>query len=217
VGLVVGVVWRFNKPIDALLFALRSRIESGSRIKAGPFEISEQLQPLAPEAQRRKAARDLEELVKLETSEESLDTNRAAMRPSALQSRYFQAENLALRAIQAAYGVTIQQQVTAGTDMGFDGAFVLAGRLHVVEVVYSIHRINLQKMMHDIERITSAIRKYGWKNVTIDLVLVAEAASQFDDEQISQISQLSCVRVAIHQFLLDDLRRQFGAEDEDVG
>jgi len=39
VGLIGGIVWRFNKPIYELLSALYSRIEAGSTIKAGPFEL----------------------------------------------------------------------------------------------------------------------------------------------------------------------------------
>jgi hypothetical protein len=49
-----------------------------------------------------------------------------------LRAKYFQAEDLVLRAIQSEYGATVSRQVTAGADMGFDGAFVSNGRLNIV-------------------------------------------------------------------------------------
>jgi len=53
-----------------------------------------------------------------------------------LQAKYFQAEDLVLRAIQTEYGAAVKRQVTAGNDMGFDAAFSSNGRLNIVEVKY---------------------------------------------------------------------------------
>lgn len=216
VSLVAGIVWRFNRPLHALLVSLQKRVESASTIKAGPFEISQQLRPQDPTSQREKVEVEIRELQ--QTAPNSSPDTRPKSTKS-LQNRYFQAEDLALRAIQAEYGVSISRQVTAGSDRGFDGAFVLGGRLHVVEVKYSFHKITPQVVRISIERLISYFEKYGWGNVQIILALVYEDPSDINlEEDIGvQLSSIYSTPIEIRKYLLADLEQEFGVSDKEAG
>src|SRR5436309_3289517 len=48
-GLIAGIVWRFHLAIHGLLTALQKRVETGSTLKAGPFELIDRLHPLKPD------------------------------------------------------------------------------------------------------------------------------------------------------------------------
>ena len=149
-------MWRFHLPIEGLLAALQKRIESGSTIKAGPFEIAEQLRPQYPEEQKKKLDAEL-----LEVGPPSL--NEQLSTPSDDynfdQAVYLNIEDMALRAIQADYGNTINRQVTTGSDLGFDGAFVINGQLHIVEVKYIQDLTKIRRLRKSVDRIVSTIEK----------------------------------------------------------
>ena len=153
VGLIAGIVWRFHAPIYGLLVALQKRIETGSNVKAGPFEISDQLKPQDPASQKEKAAVETQEV--LEAQEKLSPAAAPAISIStSIQARYFQAEDMVLRAIQAEYGAPINRQVTAGRDSGFDGLFITSGRTNVVEVKYIAGKGQNQRIKATIQRLT---------------------------------------------------------------
>lgn len=216
VGLIAGIVWRFDKPIYDILVALQKRIEGGSTIKAGPFEISEQLKPQDPEIQKQKAASEVTELIQTETETKTALSTKEA---SVFRARYFLAEDLALRAVQAEYGATINRQVTAGADMGFDGALIINGQLHIIEVKFFSKRFRLEAIRSSLERIVSAVKRYGWRNVRIVLVLVSDGlldVSAFYDRIQETIKSIS-VPVEVRWYFLDDLQQKFGVDAENSG
>jgi hypothetical protein len=215
IGLIGGVIWRFHRPIDALLMSLQKRAESGSPIKAGPFEIGD-LRPQDPKGQREKVQAEIRELLEVGQNSSSAIPPKST---SKLQNHYLRAEDLALRAIQAEYGVTVRRQVTAGADTEFDGAFTLRRRFYVVEVKYSFHRITEQVIRTSIERLISAIDRYNWSNVHLILVFVYEEVSGIvpDDNRLSDIRKSYSVPIEIRKYRLADLERQFGVSDDETG
>ena len=211
VALIAGVVWRFHAPIHGLLTALQKRVEAGSNIKAGPFELTDQLKPQDPVLQKAKVATENQEVLQAEhallPAVESV-----SQRSATVQARYFQAEDLVLRAIQAEYGAPVSRQVTAGRDDGFDGLFVAAGRTTVVEVKYVSGDGPGHRFQSTIKRITESIQRYGWKNPQIVLALVFERSEDIarSRERLSLMFAKNPVPVIVRCFTIAELQAQFG-------
>jgi len=219
VGLIAGVVWRFNKPINDLLIALHKRIDAGSTIKAGPFELSDQLKPQDPGKQKEKIESELRELLQIETTAAPTPFS-PDRRAATVQAHYFQAEDLVLRALQAEYGSTISRQVTAGADMGFDGVFVSKGRLHIVEVKYFVGSgAQLDRLRMSVDRIASSLKRYGWRNVQIILAVVFENPDDLvkRSERLKEIAAASTVPVEIRCYSMAELQQKFGVAGEGNG
>jgi len=165
VGLIGVLAWRFHKNIDALLGAIQKRIESGSRVKAGPFEL-DALQPQDAEQQKQKLDEELFE-VKQEVS-----IGEQASSEGKLRSRILQTEDLALRAIQEEFGAPISRQVKIGTDLRADGAFTRNGHVYLVEVKYIERVYNASFIARTALRAVSTFKKYNFGNATLLLALV---------------------------------------------
>lgn len=215
VGLLGVVLWRFHEPIHGLLVALQKRVEGGSNIKAGPFEITEQLRPQDPSKQKEKAAIELEEALQgqLVTEPPPAIPVSGSQRAATLQAKYFQAEDLVLRAIQAEYGATVSRQVTAGADMGFDGVFVSNGRLNIVEVKYlSDSAKSTAKLRLSVDHLASAISRYGWRNAQIILAVVLENPDEVPraSERLQELMNQSSVPLVIRCYSFAELQQKFG-------
>jgi len=204
VGLIGSIIWRFNQPIYELLVALRKRIETGSDLKVGPFEITQQLTSQDITTQKTKANTELVELSRTATS--------TLAKPSNLQARYYQAEDLALRAIQADYGIPISRQVTGGTDTGFDGAFSINGQLHIVEVKYTYHKISVQTIRDIINGIITSLEHYQWHNVRIILALILEDHENLivSEQLLKEIAESYQFKIDIRNYVFSELQEQFG-------
>ena len=211
VGLIVWLVLRFHAQIEGLTKALQKRIESGSTVKAGPFQI-EDLRPQEPEGQKKKAEEERKEFAATERDSEDKITHKPGREVS--QADYLRIEDLALRAIQLDYGKTIQRQVTGGRDPGFDAAFTVDGRLHIVEVKYvrSLNNINL--IGKSIKRISDSIEKYHWKNVELIIAIVLENDIDIHDADSKFMRLLENVDIAvkIKPYYLGELENKFGIE-----
>ncbi|MRR17463.1 MAG: hypothetical protein EG826_13500, partial [Deltaproteobacteria bacterium] len=170
VALIGGIVWRYHKQIHALLESIQKRIDSGSGIKAGPFEIAAMLQPQNPEQQREKITQEISEAAKVEPTPSSTPVK---LEPQYdLRTRYLQAEDLALRAIQAAYNIPISRQLQVGRDMQFDGFFAKDGTAHIVEVKYAQRPYLKSQFLQVVNKIFAGIGRYGWRNVKVIFVIV---------------------------------------------
>ncbi len=218
VGLLGIVLRLFHKPIYDLLITLQKRIESGSNIKAGPFELTEQLKPQDPSQQREKAALEIEELMQEQRPEQVQKLPEVVSRKAlALKAKYFQAEDLVLRAIQTEYGATVERNVTAGSDIGFDGAFVSNGRLNIVEVKYLARPTsNFFNILKSVDRIEASITRYGWRNVQILLAVVVESAEDFAKVNTGLQAKIARkqdnVEVVIRCYTFAELQQKFGVE-----
>ena len=212
VGLIAGIIWRFHAPIYGLLVALQRRIEAGSNVKAGPFEITDQLKPQDANSQKEKAAAEI--------LEATIDQNPIAATAEALKpttaSRYFKAEDLVLRAIQSEYGVPMHRQVTAGRDSGFDGVFTSGGMTSVVEVKYIASKGKSPRLRESIHRLTKIIQQYSWNNTQIILALVFESEEDVKNQKeiLSVGFSENAVPVVVRVFTMAQLEAQFGVNGQ---
>lgn len=212
IGLIVWLVFRFQNHIEAIVTSIQKRIDSGSTIKAGPLTI-EDLRPQPVEDQKKKAQEEIKEALGNDTEGQTKESVRKVT--DALMSVYMRAEDLALRAIQSDYDVTINRQVTAGRDPGFDAAFAKDGRLHIVEVKYIQNIASIQRLRESIERLTNSVENNHWKNV--EIILAAVMTNNIDiheaDEEFLQMLEGIKIDVKIHPYYLGDLEARFGIED----
>jgi hypothetical protein len=215
--LIIGILWHFHNPIYGILTALQKRIESGSNIKAGPFVLYDQLKPQDPIKQKEKSAIEIQETFKQLSSDKKLSLPSSASRNMAIiQERYFQAEDLALRALQVEYGATISRQVTAGADMGFDGAFVINGRLNIVEVKYVKKLGNISGFRITLEKLSNAIANYGWHNVQVILAIVFEKTDDIyrANKQLIEIVNGLALPVSIRCYSFTELQLKFDSANK---
>lgn len=220
VGLITGIVWRFHSPIHGLLSALQKRVEGGSTLKAGPFELIEQLRPQEPEKQKQKVEAELMEALPIASdTSPSPPTPPSIVEGRSRQATYFQAEDLALRAIQAEYGQPISRQLTAGSDVGFDGAFTVNGRLNIVEVKYVRDVKTIPRLRSSLERIVGAIEKYNWRNVQLILVVVFEREEDVPNGDSLLLKTVKAFEfpVSVRSFSLSELKRRFGLTEGQYG
>ena len=131
-----------------------------------------------------------------------------------VRARYFLAEDLALRVVQLEYGASVNRQVTAGSDMGFDGTFIANGQLHIVEVKFFSTSLKIDLIHRSLERIIFALKRYGWKNVRIVLVLVNEDALEMETmmSRVQTLVKTIEFPVDVRGYSLRELQRQFGVE-----
>ena len=137
--LAAGIVIRFHHQIQGLLSALQRRIEAGSALEAGPFKLGSDVKPTPPAMQRERSEAELAQIVLEQLSEPAavgVTAAPAPMAPTNLRSRFFQAEELALRAVQTEFNAPINRQVSIGPGLQADGAFVQNDELHLVEVKF---------------------------------------------------------------------------------
>lgn len=220
VGLIAGIVWRFHASINGLLIALQKRIESGSNVKVGPFEIIDRLKPQDANTQKEKAAVEIQDALQGKPPTAFVTNTPTSTAPLAvIRTRYFQAEDLALRAIQSEYGAPVSRQVTAGHDSGFDGVFTSGGRTSVVEVKYVLGKGQTPKIKPSIHRLTKIIRQYNWDNTQIILVLVFEYEEDVKSsvEILSSAFSENAVPVVVRAFTMANLLARFSSGNENDG
>ena len=136
-----------------------------------------------------------------------------------LQIRYLQAEDLALRAVQAEYDVNVSRHVTGGADSGFDGAFAVGGRFHVIEVKYSFHTIDKHSVRNALARVVASIKGYGWRNVQIIMVLVYEEGQppNLTEVDFSRMAEDFDVPIVFRRYSFGELKRLLGVVEYGAG
>ena len=214
VALVVALVLGFNKPIRQILLALRQRVETGSAVKAGWFELSElKLQPV--EQQRERAQFELAEA---NIEQPATSASPAHVRPTVTPGQFLFAEDLALRALQADLGVALNRQISAGPDAGFDAAFAQAGKLNVVEVKFFPGSITPKKLRTSLDRIAIAVERVHWTNVRIILVLVFKRAEDvyLHKEATDRALDGFSLPVEVRTYSLPELQSRFGVVPSDA-
>lgn len=222
VGLVAGVVVRFHKPIHGLLSALQLRIEAGSTLEAGPFKLGSDFKPTPPAQQRARSETELAQIVSeqlVETAAPGTPALPAPAEPAKLRNRFFQAEELAMRAIQTEFNAPINRQVSIGPGLAADGAFVQNDELHLVEVKFIVRPKNARST---IER-TLAHYQGGFgvtrrRSVVIVLALVFEYESDVDisTREFQEIANSSALRVKVRGFSLKQLQATYGLPADDA-
>jgi len=226
VFLVGAIVWRFNKPIHGLLTALQYRIEAGSTVKVGPFEVLEGFRPQPPEEQRAKLLEEISESTDqtpedLIANTQNSDAQGNAHNTVRLVGSYSRrpdawliAEDLALRAVQADYGQPIQRQMEFLSKTAVDGAFVLNGKLHLVEVKSLTPSTSVISLVEKIRKIADAVVSQHLSDAQIVLVLIIDRADYLAsrDLQIREAVKDLPVPVAVRAYSVKELRKRFMGE-----
>jgi len=210
VGLIAAIVFRFHRPIDALLTALHKRVEGGSTIKAGPFELSDQFKPQDPMQQKQKAETEMQEMLQIEQQNVPVVGQPP---PPEVKSRFFAAEDLALRAIQAEFQQPLKRQVTAGPDMDFDGVFTADRQLHIVEVKYVVREKNVQTTIRrTLESFARFLQRTRWHNVKVLVAIVVEYPVDLAalKSRLEEMAGASSIPVVFRCYSMSELREQFG-------
>lgn len=207
VGLIIWVILRFDKPLKEILTAIHKRVESGSTVKAGLFELTDQIRPLKPEKQAEKANEEINELLA-----EDIKLSSQPSEQKSLRANYYTAEDLAIRAIESEFNQSVNRNISFGRDIGFDAAFSLNGQLQIIEVKYFTKQIDYQRVKKSIAQISSSHKGRGWKNVRIIFALVAEeeAYSKIRQEKLKEISSDLEVEVLYRCYTLSSLQEKFG-------
>lgn len=205
--LIVALTLWFNRPIRDLLASLRRRVESGSAVKAGWFELSE-MKPEPASQQRQRAQAEMESTGAAVVGE-SPNANPVA---GGTPPKVLFAEDLALRALQDDLGVPLNRQISAGPGAGFDAAFVKAGKLNIVEVMFFSGPVSTGKLRLALERIADATERVHWQNVKIILVLVlAEDGDVYLPKvPVEQALEGFRLSVDVRTYSLNELRTRFG-------
>ncbi|OCX69132.1 hypothetical protein A6M27_19050 [Acidithiobacillus thiooxidans] len=233
VGLIGVITYRFSNQIEQLLEALTDRIKSGSDITAGPFSVRG-MQPLSLQEQAMRATQEIEEANAVANApaspvpDEEPNLAAAPATPPVptptrrFRAKYFQAEDLALRALQAEFGQPINRQVSVGPGQEFDGAFVHSNRLNIVEVKYVskpppnalMEKALLHKLLHNVQ---SFSLRYNYKSVNLILVAVVDRTSDVDAtlKRYNAIAGQSAIPTEVRVYALSNLQAKFGIVDAD--
>ena len=206
-SLIVGLVAWFNLPIRRVLDAIQRRVDAGSAVKAGWFELSE-LKPLSPEQQREKTKEEIAN---------AIAHREAPLAPGvtseSLAATYLQSEDLALRAIQTEFGVPIVRQVAGTHGARFDAAFVKDGYLHVVEVKTYTKQVGFERLRSSIARIADATKDMGGPRARLIVAVVysgPETGSEVKAKVLEALSHLP-LEIDVRVYTLAYLRQEFAS------
>jgi hypothetical protein len=220
VGLVAGIVFRFHKPIHDLLVALQRRIESGASVEAGPLKLGE-VKPTSPEQQRQKSEVELAQIVQeqLQPPAPVGEVVSATSNPKQLRSRFFQAEELALRAVQTEFNQPINRQVSIAPGIEADGAFLLNGELYLVEVKFIVRPKNAgSTITRTLDYYDKAFGAHRTRSITIILALVFEYESDVRGGMLhlEELARASDLRVQVRGYSLRQLQATYGLPQDEV-
>jgi hypothetical protein len=211
VALIGGIVWRFNKPLHGLLTALQQRVESGSNVKAGPFELTEQVRPQGVAQQIQRTNTEVAEVIEAQAGEAPDQPARTEVK-----SRFLKAEDLALRAIQIEYGKPISRQLSLGPDFGVDGAFTVDGELNVVEVKYLVRpKRGYEGIRRTLESFQTLFHDNHWRRARLILAVVLQYPSDIEQtkRELQSLKGEFDFPINVHCYSLDDLNSKFGLAD----
>lgn len=210
--LIVGLVVWFRRPIRSILSAIQKRIEGGSTVKAGWFELSDQLRVQSPAEQRENTKAAVAEAAS--STPPTAQTTHIPSR-SEVASRYFLAEDLALRAVQAEYEVPITRQVAHSSGVRFDAAFAKDGRLHVVEVKAFFAGPQPEKLRASLLRVANAAREMGGPQALLVAAFVVEQPDSTDAARVRATEALKGlpIGVVVRVYSLSELKSAFGVSE----
>ena len=207
--LIVGLVIWFNLPLRKVLDAIQRRIDAGSAVKAGWFELSE-LKPLSPEQQREKTKQEVADVI--ENRGSSLTP---ALPGENVAAMYLQSEDLALRAVQTEFDVPVVRQVEGAGAAKFDAAFVKDGRLHVVEVKTYTKQLGFERLRVSIARIAEATKATGGPRSRL-IVAIVHTGPEGESEikaKVREVLANLALEIDVRVYSLAYLKQEFGSGD----
>lgn len=216
VALAAAVLWRFHKPLHSLLTALAKRIDTGSSVKAGPFEISEQVRPQTQEDQSKRISAETRELLSISNPPPSSGVTAASTHELITTAQFFVAEDLALRALQAEFGEVLSRQVVVGTDLKVDALFMQGSELNLVEVKFLPSAVRLgdvvRQLIHRVEHGVATDKKLRHIRPNLIIVLVLNSAERLNSmrQELERFAEDSPLQVSFRTYLIEELQSRFG-------
>jgi hypothetical protein len=219
VGLIVWLIFRYNKQVEAILTAIQGRITRGSSVKAGPFELGQEIRPQDVQEQSKRIEEEVQELEAAAVQVLPDATPESARRTqNSFRRRYLLAEDLVMRELQSEFGVVINRSVRFA-NFQLDGIFAKDGGGFGIEVKYVSRRIAFDRLLSSLANIHTALQRLGWRRFTLILVLVCETddvVSPSDIERIqSRASELG-ITIITRVYTLRALADKFGIESQDA-
>lgn len=209
VALIVWLVLRYHAQLGALIAAVQKRIEHGSSLKAGPFELGEGAKPESVATQKDRLA---------EESKTTDASTLAAPARESVKSRYLLAEDLVMRKLQAEFGIPIKRQIALGPDARFDGLFAKQGAGYGIEVKYLNRRGSSKELAEMIQQAVQYVAGLGFARFTLILVFVFETEDLMSPEVLrtvqSEVSRHG-EKVVARFYAFRDLASEFGLSLEE--
>lgn len=208
--LILASILVFRKPLVAILNVVKERVEGGSGIKAGGFELSE-LHPQSVQAQSEKLQREVEQSVAGST--DGTEEHNTKHEPTAdVREVFLQAEDLALRALQEEFQAAISRQLSVGSGIQVDGSFVVDGQMHIAEVRVVRGRRDIFNIRKSFDQLVGYINRLHWRNVRLILVIVFWGEQDEEDfrSTLSELLETAPCEAEARYYRLNDLRAKFG-------
>ena len=185
-----------------------------SNVKVGPLELSEGLEPQNSSDQREKLEIEVNEAKNINGYEvmENTIPQDLIVSENDIRLRILQAEDLALRAIQDEYGVSISRQLKFNKDMGIDGFFEQNGTGIMIEVKYYLNKMTKMIIQNTLEKVFNKIQYYHWKNIKVLFVVVYDnksIESKTEEERIKKMLDKYMDKLIIRVFKIDELANRY--------
>ena len=215
VGLIVWLIKRYHSQVVAVLTAIQQRIERGSAVKAGPFELGQEVRPQSTQEQNERIQEEVQQ-IEAAANKELVTSFPEKKRPSQglLRGRYLLVEDLAMRELQAEFGVVINRSVSF-PDFGLDGMFARDGAGFGVEVKYVRDKISIDPVLASLSHLAQTIHRFRWRRFTFVLVFVCEtenAVGSSDIERIQTYASHLEFPLLIRVYALSALTSKLGIE-----
>ncbi len=215
VGLIVWLIFRYNAQVAAILNSIQDRIAKGSSVKAGQFELGQDVRPQDAQEQKKRLEEEIQQLAEPAPEPQLLpSTEEARTSRQDLQKRYLLAEDLVMRELQIEFGTPVNRQVRLG-GIDLDGIFAKEGAGYGIEVKYVRKRVALDRLLDSLSRLQTSLQRLGWRRFTLILALVCESDDPISPSEIegiqSRLSQLA-VPVVVRVYTLQSLADKFGID-----
>jgi len=215
VGLIIWLIRRYNTQVVAVLASIQERIAKGSSVKAGPFELGQDIRPQDVQQQKeRLKAEEIEQLGEGSQPARLLPPKDGGqLSLPDFRQRYLLAEDLVMRELQAEFGVVVNRQMRIG-DVYLDGMFAKDGVGYGIEVKYVLKPV-VPRLVDSLTRLQNLVRQRNWRRFTLILALVCETNEPIAPSAIDRIqSDLSKLDVPtmLRVYTLRGLAEKFGVE-----
>jgi hypothetical protein len=215
VGLIVWLIHRYNAQVVAILTSIQDRVAKGSSVKAGPFELGQDIRPQDAQEQKNRLEEEIQQLGEPPPGPQLLPPGEGSQSSRLdLQKRYLLAEDLVMRELQIEFGAPVNRQIRVG-GVELDGMFAKEGSGYGIEVKYVRRRVTSDRLIDSLTRLQSSLQRLGWRRFTLILALVCESdepISPSDIERIqARLSQLG-VPVMVRVYTLQSLADKFGID-----
>jgi hypothetical protein len=217
VGLIVWLIFRYHHQVVEILKAVQDRIIKGSSVKAGPFELGEDIRPQDVEEQNKRIEQEVQQIEE-DRSPPATSSEQHRIQPSRtnVRKRYLLAEDLVMRELQSEFDAVMNRSVRF-SDIELDGMFAKDGAGFGVEVKYVSDRFRLDQILQTLDGLQRKFHRFGWRRFSLILAMVCESEDVLTPAMVEKIqdhaSKLGlCLMTRVYS--LTSLSAKFGIDLE---